>query len=99
MERINKVENVTEYYIDDRLLLTITELGNDNYIVENNSFKLEGNCKNIDDNKTQVTLTGYYSKGKNGRLYKTKKLLEHNVSWLSYILQEKGFIQKTLPIQ
>mgnify|MGYP000201344650 CR=1 FL=1 len=92
----NKKDNITEYYIDDRLLLTITELGNDNYIVENTNNKLKGYCKNIDKYKTEFSLEENYKKGKNNRWYKTKELFKHNSRWFVYILQQKGFVLQTL---
>jgi len=39
-----------------------------------------------------------YTIGKNGRLYNSKKLLEHNTKWFVYILTEKGFIRKAQTI-
>jgi hypothetical protein len=98
MESIIKEGNSTKYFLEDDLLLTITDLGNNNYIVENKFNKLEGYCKNLDEYKTEYRLDKNYSKGKNNRLYSTKKLFAHNASWFCYILQEKGFVFKTLPI-
>lgn len=97
MEKVIKEGNITKYYLNNRLLLTITDLGNNNYITENNVSKLEGYCKKIDDYRIEIRLDKNYSKGKNGRWYKTKKLFEHNTRWFGYILQENGFVEKTLP--
>lgn len=99
MEQIIEIGNKKEYYIDDRLLLTITDLGNDYYITENNIGRLEGYCKVLDDYRTACRLDKNYTKEKNGRLYNSKKLLEHNTRWFAYILAEKGFIEKTKPIR
>lgn len=57
MEQIIKTEdNKTEYYLNDRLLLTITDLGNDYYIIENSVGRLEGYCKTLDENRTECRL-------------------------------------------
>lgn len=94
MERIDKVNNTTNIYLDDRLLLSITDLGNNHYITENSVNRLEGYCKTLDDYKTECRLDKNYTIGKNGRLYNSKKLIEHNTSWFAYILTEYGFIRK-----
>ena len=99
MEKIIEKENVKEYYIDGRLSLTIIELGNNKFIVQNKDTKLIGYCKPIDDYETQIELEGNYTIGKNGRLYKTKKLLDHNAMWFSYILQQKGYIRKAKAVE
>ncbi|HDK7195001.1 TPA: hypothetical protein PTV74_003308 [Clostridium botulinum] len=99
MEKTIKMGNETKYYLDDILSLTITELENNNYIVENRFGKLQGYCKNLDKYRTKYRLDKNYSKGKNGRLYNTKRLFNHNEKWFCYILQERGFVSKTLPIQ
>ena len=49
MENIIKKDNITEYYIDGRLLLTVTELPDNQFITENEFTKLEGYCKHIDE--------------------------------------------------
>lgn len=89
--------NKTMYYSDDILMLTIEKLSDTIFTVENRSFKMTGECYNIDEYTTSVYLTKYQSIGENGRYYKTKKLLEHNTSWFAYILKEKGFVEKTKP--
>lgn len=98
MEKTIKKDNITEYYIDDELVLTITELGNNNYIVENSFNKLEGFCRKHDEYHIEFKLNKHQSKGKNGRLYNTKKLFNHNSKWFVYILQQKGFVPSILPI-
>lgn len=95
MEKIITIGNKTEYYINDELLLTITDLGNNCYIIENSKNRLEGYCEPLDDYKTKVRLDKNYTIGKNGRLYNSKKLINHNTSWFHYILERKGFIRET----
>jgi len=93
MEEVKKEGNITLFYLDGRLLLTITELGNDNFLVENAGTKIQGKCVRISDNKTQVCLDFHQKKGKNGRWYNTKKLVNHDMSWFDYILKEYGFVK------
>lgn len=99
MDRIEKDNATTEFYIDGKLLLTIKVLGGNMYEVENKSTKIVGYAEVLDEYRTAFKILEHYSKGKNGRLYKTKKLLEHNSNWFVYILAEKGFIRKTSAIK
>jgi hypothetical protein len=78
--------------------LKITELGNNEFIVENDINKLVGICYPIDDYRTQVKLKNNYTKGKNGRLYESKKLIKHNASWFYYILQKYDFVREAKTI-
>ena len=99
MERIEKNNNVTEFYINEELLLTIKVLGDNMYEVENKFTKIVGYAETLDEHRTEYRIDEHYSKGKNDRWYKTKKLLEHNSKWFTYILAEKGFINKTVAIK
>lgn len=99
MDKVIKIENKTMYYLDSELLLTIEELGDNKYLVENNFIKLIGKVVAIDEYVTEITLEKNYKKDTLGRWRNTKKLAEHNTNWLSYILQEKGFVRKALPIK
>jgi hypothetical protein len=95
METKKQIGNVTEYYLNNKLALTITKCDNNYYIVENTVSRLEGICMPLDEYYTKVYLIKNYTKGKNGRLYKTKKLYNHNSSWFSYILEKEGFVRKS----
>jgi hypothetical protein len=95
-EEIIKENNVTKCYYKGNLLLTITELGNDNYIVENSDTRLKGFCRKFNDYKVEYRLDENSRKGKNGRWYNTKKLFQHNGQWFWYILQEYGFVPEIL---
>ena len=64
MEQIIKKDNKTEYYLNDRLLLTITDLGNNYYITENGVNRLEGYCKVLDKYRTECRLDKNYTMGK-----------------------------------
>lgn len=94
MERIEKTNNITKYYLDDNLLLSITDLGENNYIVENRFNRLEGYCKTIDDYRIESKLNKNYKKLENGKMRNIKRLFSHNQSWFNYILMEKGFQPK-----
>ena len=96
MNRIEKIDNMTKFYIGDELSLTITELENCNFIVENQFTRLEGYCKVLDNYKTEVRLDKNYKKYNNGKIRNVKKLFHHNMSWFAYILAEKGIVKTTL---
>ena len=53
-----------------------------------------------DDGKILLTIDKIAdnTKGKDGKFRKSKKLMEHNTSWLLYMLEEKGFINKRKPM-
>ena len=92
---IIKQGNKTMYYLDEILLLTITELGNNRFVTENHSNRIEGICYKFDEYTTLTTIEKHQTLGKNGRFYNSKKLLDANTRWFSYILQEYGFVEKT----
>lgn len=94
MEKVIKEENKTFYYLDNELLLTIEVLGENKFLVENKFNKLIGEVIPLDDYTTQISLEKNFKKDKLGRWRNTKKLINHNSSWFSYILQEKGFVRK-----
>lgn len=89
-----KEENKTMYYSDDILCLTITELGNNRFITENKTCKIEGVCYKFDDYTIYIKIEKHQTLGKNGRFYNSKKLLDSNTKWFGYILQEEGFVPK-----
>lgn len=99
MERIEKDNNTTYFYMRDTLVLTITVLGDHKYEVVNNSYRIVGYVKALDDINTVVSIFEHYSKGKNNRWYKTKKLIDHNSRWFSYILSAKGFLNETSAVR
>jgi hypothetical protein len=94
MEKIIKKDNQTMYYIDDDLLLTITDLNDNHFIVQNNSTKIEGKLYIVDEFITEIQIMNHKRKDTIGRWRKNTKLLEHNTKWFSYILQDRGFIRK-----
>lgn len=78
----------------DRLLLTITSLGNNIYRAVNMECDITAEIVPIDDYITRLKCIEHKRRGKDGRYRKTTKLLQSNLSWLNYMLQEKGFIRK-----
>lgn len=98
-ETIENVEKRTLYYLDGELSLIIEKLGGNRFLVENNSIKLIGEVEALDESTTLISLEKNYKKDKLGRWRNTKKLFKHNLSWFSYILQEKGFVRKATPVK
>ena len=47
----------------------------------------------IDEYKTSVSCIQHKRRGKDGKYRKTSKLLDHNMNWLLYMLENKGFIE------
>lgn len=78
----------------DRVLLTITELGNNTYRAVNMSFVITAEVEPIDDYTTRLTCLEHKRRGKDGIYRSTTKLMEHNLRWLDWILEEKGFIRR-----
>ena len=78
----------------DRLLLTITSLGNNIYRAVNMDCDITAEVVPEDDYITRLKCIEHKRRGKDGRYRKTTKLLQSNLSWLNYMLQEKGFIRK-----
>ena len=89
------IENgIYKSFDGDRLLLTITSLGNNTYRAVNMDCDITAEVVPEDDYMTRLTCIEHKRRGKDGRYRKTTKLLQHNLKWLMYMLQEKGFIRK-----
>ena len=78
----------------DRLLLTITSLGNNIYRAVNMDCDITAEVEPVDDYTTKLKCIEHKRRGKDGRYRKTTKLLQHNLSWLDYMLENVGFIRK-----
>lgn len=98
MYKTIKNGNITEYHIDGKCLLTITELENGYYQTENSSYRIVGKVTPINEHLYNVEIKEHKKKDKRGYWRKNNSLLSHNTDWFSYILQEKGFIKKQIPI-
>jgi len=99
MERVIKEGNTTKYYLDDRLLISIEELGDNSFKVENLSDIMTGFYKNLDEHHGEYRLDKCYDKKKNKNLRRNSGMFKHNTQWFTYILEEKGFVKKLLPVR
>lgn len=89
-----KIDGKYQSFRDGNFLLTIEELGNNVYKATNNFFTITAEVIPLDDYRTQIHCIEHKRADKNGVYRKTTKLLDHNMSWLDYILEDKGFIRK-----
>lgn len=87
-------DGIYQSFNDDKLLLTITALGNNIYRAVNMSFDITAEIIPIDDYSNKARCIEHKRADKNGRYRKTTKLLQSNLSWLDWMLEEKGFIRK-----
>ena len=78
----------------ERVLCTITSLGNNIYRAVNMDCDITAEVVPEDDYITRLKCIEHKRRGKDGRYRKTTKLLQSNLSWLDYMLQEKSFIRK-----
>lgn len=78
----------------NKLLLTITSLGDDVYRAVNEDCDIVARVAPLDDYRTYVQCISYKRKDKNGRYRKTTKLLSHTLKWLDYMLEKIGFIRE-----
>ena len=78
----------------ERVLCTITSLGNNIYRAVNMDCDITAEVVPEDDHITRLKCIEHKRRGKDGRYRKTTKLLQSNLSWLDYMLQEKSFIRK-----
>ena len=78
----------------ERVLCTITSLGNNIYRAVNMDCDITAEVVPEDDYITRLKCIEHKRRGKDGKYRKTTKLLQSNLSWLNYMLQEKGFIRK-----
>ena len=78
----------------DEVLCTIISLGNNIYRAVNTDCDITAEVVPEDDYITRLKCIEHKRRGKDGRYRKTTKLLQSNLSWLNYMLQEKGFIRK-----
>lgn len=74
------------------ILCTIESLGNNVYKASNKETQITAEIIPLDKYKTSTKCIENKRIGKDGKFRKTSKLAEHNVSWLLYMLEEKGLI-------
>lgn len=84
--------------IDGEISLTIERVEPNIYHSRNNFFDITAKIIPLDEYRTYTECISHKSVGKDRKLRKTTKLLNHNVQWLANMLEEKGFIRKSTPI-
>jgi len=94
-ESINN--NVYTVVSGEDVLLTITKDG-DTYTSKNKDSYIVAEVTPLDDYRTQVKIVTHKRIGKDGKYRPTTKLIQHNSSWLCYILQEIGFVRKAATV-
>lgn len=78
----------------EKVLCTIIPLGNNIYRAVNMDCDITAEVVSEDDYITRLKCIEHKRRGKDGRYRKTTKLLQPNLKWLMYMLEEKGFIRK-----
>ena len=78
----------------EEVLCTIISLGNNIYRAVNTDCDITAEVVPENDYITRLKCIEYKRRGKDGRYRKTTKLLQPNLKWLMYMLEEKGFIRK-----
>ena len=78
----------------ERVLCTITSLGNNIYRAVNMDCDITAEVVPEDDYITRLKCIEHKRRGKDGKYRKTTKLLQSNLKWFMYMLEEKGFIRK-----
>lgn len=78
----------------EEVLCTIISLGNNIYRAANTDCDITAEVVPEDDYITRLKCIEHKRRGKDGRYRKTTKLLQHNLKWLMYMLEEKSFIRK-----
>ena len=83
---------------DGEILLTIERVSENTYHAKNKFTDMIAEVIPLDEYRTQTRCIEHKTAGKDGKFRKSKKLLDHNVNWLVWMLEEKGFISKRKPI-
>ena len=94
---INKMENGIWTSTDterNEVLCTIESLGNHVYKATNSFLKITAEVFPIDEYRTSVKCIENKNRTKNGIYRKSRKLMDSNMKWLVYMLEEYGFIRK-----
>lgn len=85
-------------YLGDKLLLEITK-NKDTYTTKNDFAMTTAKVIPLNEYETQCILISNKLKQKNGVYRETKKLAQHNLAWIHYILEKYGLIRKSKPIK
>ena len=78
----------------NEVLCTIESLGNHVYKATNSFLKITAEVFPIDEYRTSVKCIENKNRTKNGIYRKSRKLMDSNMKWLVYMLEEYGFIRK-----
>lgn len=93
--------NGNKYVVENNgeMLLTIEKISDNTYHAKKNKFTdMTVEVTPLDECRTQTRCIEHKTAGKDGKFRKSKKLLDSNVNWLVWMLEEKGFINKRNPI-
>ena len=77
----------------DKVLCTIERTEENVFRAVNSDTDITCEVIKIDEYKTSVSCIQHKRRGKDGKYRKTSKLLDHNMNWLLYMLENKGFIE------
>lgn len=94
---INKMENGIWTSTDterNEVLCIIKSLGNNIYKATNSTLKITAEVFPIDEYRTSVKCIENKNRTKNGIYRESRKLMDSNIKWLVYMLEEYGFIRK-----
>ena len=78
---------------EDNVLCTIEKIGENVFRAINSDTDITCEVIKIDEYKTSVSCIQHKRRGKDGKYRKTSKLLDNNMNWLLYMLENKGFIE------
>lgn len=84
--------------LDGEIILTIERISDNTYHAKNKFTDMTVKVIPLDEYRTQTRCIEHKTAGKDGKFRKSKKLLDSNVNWLVWMLEEKGFISKRKPI-
>ena len=91
--------NVYTAVSDGELICTIERIDKNTYHVKNKFTDMTAEIIPLDEYRTQQRCLEHKRAGKDGKFRKSKALIEHNLNWLQWMLEEKGFIRKTKPMK
>lgn len=77
----------------DKVLCTIEKTAGNVFRAINLDTDITCEVVKIDEYKTSVFCIEHKRRGKDGKYRKSKTLLDHNMRWLLYMLENKGFIE------
>ena len=91
--------NGSKYVVenDGEILLTIERVSENTYHAKNKFTDMTAEIIPLDEYRTQTRCIEHKTVGKDGKFRKSTKMLDHNVNWLVWMLEEKGFISKRKP--